>query len=201
MRGVLCGNASIFTFHFAVNVADGGFFGLGLGFASYVTVIPLFVASLTDSSVIIGLIASLHTIGWQLPQLLTANRVAGMTRYKPLVMFMTLHERWPFFGLMVVALLIGTIPTWLALVLTLIFVSIQSLGGGFAATSWQSMIAKIIPSTLHGTFYGVQSAAANLLSSGGAVLAVSSCRRWLIPAALSSSSSSRGSPCSSRWRF
>jgi MFS family permease len=47
----------------------------------------------------------------------------------------------------------------------------QGLGGGFTATAWQSMIAKIMPSNFRGTFYGAQSAFANLLSSGGAVLA------------------------------
>jgi MFS family permease len=47
----------------------------------------------------------------------------------------------------------------------------QGLGGGFTATAWQSMIAKIMPPNFRGTFYGAQSAFANLLSSGGAVLA------------------------------
>ena len=36
-------------FNFTVNVLDGAFFGLGVGFASTVTIIPLFVNSLTDS--------------------------------------------------------------------------------------------------------------------------------------------------------
>jgi MFS family permease len=158
-------------FNLTVNVLDGAFFGLGLGVASYVTVIPLFVASLTDSSVLIGLIAAMHMIGWQLPQLLTANRVARLRRYKPMVILMTLNERLPYFPLALIALAVPTIGRDLALILTYIFVTWQAMGGGLTGTAWQSMIAKIIPNDLRGTFYGLQSSAANLLSSGGALLA------------------------------
>jgi MFS family permease len=154
-----------------VNIVDGGFFGFGLAFASFVTIIPLFVSTLTDSAVLIGLIASLHMAGWQLPQLITANQVAKLSRYKPMVMMITLHERIPFFGLAIVALLASRMPRELALILTFAMVSWQALGGGFAATAWQSMIAKIMPLDRRGTFYGLQSSLANLFGSGGAVIA------------------------------
>lgn len=158
-------------FNLAVNVLDGAFYGLGLGIASYVTVIPLFVATMTDSSVLIGLIATMHMIGWQLPQLLTANLVARLRRYKPLVVLMTLNERLPFFALGLVALALPTIGRELALILTFLLVTWLAMGSGLTGTAWQSMIAKIIPTDLRGTFYGLQSSAANLLSSGGALIA------------------------------
>jgi len=78
-----------FPFNFIVNVIDGGFFGLGLGFASFSTVLPLFVSNLTNSAILIGLIPAIHIVGWQLPQLFTAQRVAQQKRYKPMVMFFT----------------------------------------------------------------------------------------------------------------
>lgn len=158
-------------FNLTVNVLDGAFYGLGIGIASYVTVIPLFVATMTDSSVIIGLIATMHTIGWQLPQLLTANLVARLRRYKPLVVLMTLNERIPFFALGLVALALPAIGRDLALLLTFVLVTWLAMGSGLTGTAWQSMVAKIIPNDLRGTFYGLQSSAANLLSSGGALIA------------------------------
>jgi MFS family permease len=157
--------------NFTVNILDAAFFGLALGFASFVTVIPLFVNTLTHSAVIIGLVTAIHGIGWQLPQLLTSNRVAQLRRYKPMVVFLTIHERWPFLGLAVVAALVGSLGKPLALLFTLILLAWMSLGGGMTATAWQSMIGKIMPESRRGTFFGLQSAAANLLSSGGAVLA------------------------------
>ncbi|MEP7290604.1 MAG: MFS transporter [Chloroflexota bacterium] len=158
-------------FNFAINMGEAGFFGMGMGFASYVTVIPLFVASLTDSAVLIGLISAMRLVGWQLPQLITANRVAGMKRYKPLVMLMTLNERLPLFVLALIAIALPTIGREAALILTFIFVSWQALGAGLTATPWISMTAKIIPATLRGRFYGTLGSSSNLLSSIGAVTA------------------------------
>ncbi|MCK6579001.1 MAG: MFS transporter [Anaerolineae bacterium] len=158
-------------FNFVVNVTDGGFFGMALGFASFVTVIPLFVNTLTDSKLLIGMIASIHLIGWQLPQILTASHVSRMRRFKPMVIRLTVHERWPFLGLALVALFSPTLGRDLTLALTFLLAGIQAFGGGFAATAWQSMVAKIIPPNQRGTFYGSQSAAANLLSSGAALAA------------------------------
>jgi MFS family permease len=149
---------------------EAGFFGMSLGFSSYVSVIPLFVATLTESGVLIGLISAMRIVGWLLPQLLTANRVAGLRRYKPLVMLMTLNERLPFFALAMIALAIPTLGREGALLLTFIFVIWQSLGAGLTAPAWISMTAKIIPVSRRGQFYGTLGATSNLLSSGGAVL-------------------------------
>jgi MFS family permease len=157
----------------AFNVADAAFFGLGMGMSSFVAVIPLFVASLTDSTILIGLISAAHLIGWQLPQLFTAGMVARRSRYLPLVLFMTIHERWPYLvmGLAALALGIGMIDKTAALIIMFVMVWWHALGGGFTATAWQSMISKIMPHGIRGTFYGIQSAAANLMASGGALLA------------------------------
>lgn len=160
-----------FRHNFIVNVLDGAFFGLGMGFASTVTVMPLFVNSLTDSTALIGLIASVHTIGWQLPQLLTSRHVAGLRQYRPMVVRMTLHERWPFLGLALLAASIPFIGVAAVLPLTFILLSWQALGGGFTGTAWQSMIGKIMPERRRGVFYGAQFSAISLLSSLGAVVA------------------------------
>lgn len=155
-----------------VNIMDGALFGFGVsGLASYVTIIPLFLSYLTESTALIGFAAALFHIGWQVPQLLTSGYVAGLSRFKPTVLTMTLFERAPFFGLALVALALPAIGTDAALFLTLILLGIQSLGGGFTATAWQSMISKIMPAHFLGSFFGIQSAAVNLFGAGGALLA------------------------------
>ncbi len=153
-----------------MNVGDGTFFGLALGLASTVTVIPLFLNTLTTSTILIGLVASVHSIGWSLPQLLTSSYVSRLKRYKPMVIFMTIHERWPFLGLAILALLVPTLGIPISVALAIILIAIQGLAGGFAATAWQSMIGKIMPPERLGTFFGVQSGAANLMGAFGALL-------------------------------
>jgi len=157
--------------NYFVNLMDGAFFGFAIGFASFSTILPLFVSTLTNSATLIGLIPAIHNTGWQLPQLLTAKRIGRMIRYKPFVMLMTIHERIPFLGIAIVALLVPIIGTEVALIATYSFLIWQGLGGGLTANAWQILIGKVIPPDYLATFFGFQSAVANLLASGGAVLA------------------------------
>ena len=154
-----------------VNIFDGAFFGLGLGFISFTTILPLFVASMTDSPLLIGLIPAIHTVGWQLPQLFTARWVARQPRIKPLVLSTTIQERLPFLLLACVAWFAPVIGKPLALALTFAMLVWQGLGAGLTANPWQSMIGKIIPSEQRSTFIGAQAAAANLFASVSAVIA------------------------------
>ena len=104
--------------NYLVNLLDGSFFGVGIiGLASYVTIIPLFLSALTESTALIGFVAAMFQIGWQIPQLLTSNRVAGLRRFKPTMLAMTLIERVPYFGLAAVAFAIPVIGTDLALLI------------------------------------------------------------------------------------
>jgi len=155
----------------AWNLIDGALFGVALGFASFSTILPLFVASLTSSALLIGLVPAIHAVGWQLPQLFTASHVSRLRQYKPTVLLLTIHERLPFLGLVIIALLITRIGGQAALVLTFLMLIWQGLGGGFTANAWTSMISKIIPPETRGTFFGFQAALANLAISGSAVAA------------------------------
>ena len=163
------------------NLADGGIFGLAVGLASYSTVIPLFVATMTDSAVLIGLIPAIHNMGWQLPQLLVAKRINKMGRVKPHVLFMTIQERIPILALAIVGLLLPVIGSTAGLIATFAILIWQGLGAGFTANPWQIMISRIIPGHVRATFFGGQSAAANLLASLGAVLAGVALKRLAPP--------------------
>jgi MFS family permease len=152
-----------------VGLMDGGMFGVALGFASFGTILPLFVASMTDSATLIGLVPAIHAAGWLLPQLFTAAHTARLRRYKRTVLMMTIQERIPFLGFAIVALLLPRIGLQAGLVFTFILLTWQGLGGGFTANSWTSMVSKIIPPESRGTFFGTQAAVANLFISAAAV--------------------------------
>jgi MFS family permease len=158
-------------FNLAVNLADGAFFGLGWGFGSIGTILPLFVSRMTTSALLIGLIPAIHAVGWQFPQLFMANSVSRLRRYKPMVMMITMHERIPYLGLALVALFMGKLGNTIALILTFGMLIWQGLGAGFTANAWQSMIAKIIPPDWRGTFFGTQAGLSNVLMSVAAITA------------------------------
>ena len=154
-----------------VNLLDGATFGVALGFASFGTILPLFVASMTDSATLIGLVPAIHSAGWLLPQLFTASHVSRLRRYLRTVLMTTVHERIPFLGFAIVSLLLPIIGVIAGLLLTFLLLIWQGLGGGFTANAWTSMISKIIPPDSRGTFFGMQAGLANLFISGSAIAA------------------------------
>ncbi len=158
-------------YNVAVNMSDGAFYGLALGFGSFGTIVTLFVTRLTTSPILIGMIPSIHAMCWSLPQLFTAGQVARLRRFKTSVLLSTIHERIPFFGLAIVAWFWPVVGTQIALALTFLMLVWQGLGAGVTANPWQSMIAKIIPSRARGTFFGTQAAASSVMTSLGAVAA------------------------------
>jgi len=158
-------------FNFLIGLLDGGFFGLGIGFGSFVAVIPLFLTGLTTSALLIGLAPAIHNVGWQFPQLFTAGWVSRARRYKPMMLWMTIHERIPFLGMAAVAWFMPQIGAQWALLLMFPLMVWQGVGGGLAGNAWQSMITKVIPEDLHGTFFGTQAAAFNGLAGVSAILA------------------------------
>lgn len=156
-------------YNVTVNLIDGGFFGFALGFASFGTILPLFVDTMTDSATLIGLVPAIHAAGWLLPQLFTASFTSRLRRFKRTVLLTTIHERVPFLGLAAVAFFLPQIGPQAGLVITFLLLTWQGLGGGFTANAWTSMISKIIPPDFRGTFFGTQAAVANLFISGAAV--------------------------------
>jgi MFS family permease len=158
-------------YNITVNLIDGAYFGLATGFGSIGTIITLFVSKLTNSAILIGLVPAIHAVSWQLPQLFTAGWVSRQRRFKPMVLWLTIHERAPFLGLALIAWLLPGIGRTPALVLIFLMLLWQGLGAGFTANGWQSFIAKIIPSESRGSFFGAQAAFANIYMSIGAVAA------------------------------
>ncbi len=158
-------------FNFMIGMFDGGFFGLGMGFASFAAIIPLFVSHLTHSALLIGLVPAIHNVGWQLPQLLTAGWIARVKRYKPLTLWMTIHERVPYLGLAILALYLPFTTARIALIITFLMLIWQGLGAGLAANPWINMVSKVMPQELHGTFFGTQSAALNGMAGLSAITA------------------------------
>jgi MFS family permease len=153
------------------NLIDGGFFGFALGFASFSTVLPLFISTMTQSAVLVGMIPAIHNMGWQLPQLFLARRISKMRHYKKMTLLMTIQERLPFVALAILAWFLPQVGNKIGLVVAFLLLIWQGMGAGFTANPWQNFITRVIPGDLRATFFGAQSAAANLFSSVGAILA------------------------------
>jgi MFS family permease len=158
-------------FNFIVNVLDGAFFGLALGFASFGTNIPIFVKLFTNKALLIGLIPAIHIAGLRFPALLTSRLVARRKRYKPFLLACTVHERLPFVGLALVAWFMHDLDPGLVVLLVFLLLIWQGFGGGFGLVAWQSMLAKVLSPQRLGRFYGVQTAAMSVMAALSALAA------------------------------
>ena len=119
-----------------------------------------------------------HRFGAGHPQrLLAIAPIAGCRldiarkRYKPLVLWMTIHERVPYLGLAIIALYVPFTTKQTALMLIFLMLIWQGLGSGLVANPWINMVTKVIPQELHGTFFGTQSAAYNGMGGLSAIIA------------------------------
>ena len=83
--------------NFTVNIVDITFITLGLSLISRDTVIPVLVSTLTDSKLAVGMIPAIWSLGYYLPQLITANFTERLVYKKPFVMFVGgVGERLPY---------------------------------------------------------------------------------------------------------
>ena len=161
-----------FRRNFFANGLDMVSWLLGMSFMSISAIMPVYVRHLTNSPLIFGLLPALSDFGWFAPQLFLAPYVERLPRKYPLVMILGAVERAPYLVMPVVVLALNGLPGNTAIVLFMILWLWKSLGSGFVATPWQEMLAKVIPVSNRGRFYGLANLTGQLLGVGGSALAV-----------------------------
>ncbi len=82
--------------NFIANMGDGTLWLFGFSFLSSATILPVYFAHLSSSTLLLGLIPALLDLGWFLPQLFIAPRVERLARKKPWVLALGIGERLPF---------------------------------------------------------------------------------------------------------
>ncbi len=171
-----------FRWNFSVNLLDISFIMLGLSLISRETVIPLLVSKLTTSTVAIGLVPAVYSLGMYLPQLLGASFAEGMPRKKPFVSLVGgVGERLPYLLAGVAVLLLAESSPLAALVALVLAFGLSGASAGFATPAWFDMIAKVIPLRRRGLFTGLGHGLGALMGVAGAVVIAFVLERWTFP--------------------
>lgn len=161
--------------NFIANFLDGTIYGVEDSFISPRTILPIFLANLIDSKLAIGLLSTIVSTGWLLPQLFTANWTQRLPVKKMApVKWGFFTERVPIFLLFLSAWL-ATVNAKLAVFVFFILITWYRVGGGVVAVAWQDMLAKIFPTERRGKFFG-------LTNFGGKVAGIfgASAAAWLL---------------------
>jgi MFS family permease len=143
-----------FRRNFFANLMDAGFWFFGDSFMAAYTILPVFMSTLTDSPILIGMIPALEGAGWFLPQLFLAKQLEGKKRRLPLVLKLGVFDRLPILLLAISAFFILELNKEVAIAIFLIFYVIKVFSSGLVALPWQELIATVIPVSHRGRYWG-----------------------------------------------
>lgn len=142
--------------NFSVNLWDIAFITISLSLVSRETVMPVLVSQLTDSKLAIGLIPAIYTLGFYLPQLLSANFTERLRYKKPITMHLGgWGERAPYGVMALLLFFLAASSPNLTLFLFFVLLTITAISTGLATPPWYDMIAKVIPVEKRGIWSGV----------------------------------------------
>lgn len=157
--------------NFFANILDAGFWFFGDSFVAAYTILPVFMSTLTDSPILIGMIPALEGAGWFLPQLFLAKHLESKNRRLPLVLKLGVFDRLPYLFLALGAFLILKVDQSVAIVMFLVFYGIKVFSSGLVALPWQELIATVIPVSHRGRYWGFSLVLGKLLGLFGAFIA------------------------------
>jgi MFS family permease len=161
--------------NFIFNVLDGAFFWFGSGFFASRTILPLYVTRFSDSELLLGLLSTITTTGWLLPQLFTVNWVERLPRKKVVPVRIGLFtERLPILMMAISTLFAVQAPVF-ALAAFFVCFAWHTVGAGVVAVAWQDMLAKVIPTERRGRFFGLT----NFIGMGAGMLGAA-VARWFL---------------------
>ena len=151
--------------------ADSAFFTVGMSLTSATTVLPAFVAALTDSEMLVGIASGLSSAAWLLPQLVIASMISHRPRHKPLIVGAAFASRPLYFLAGLVIWSLGTSRPTLSLAIMLATIAIFFTGDAVVSVPWFALLGKLIPPRRRGRVVGLSQVVGGLggIAAGGAV--------------------------------
>jgi MFS family permease len=157
---------------FFLGVANGILWTAGSAFFDAGNVVAVFIKHLTRSSVLVGLIAALVPLGWQLPQLWEARYLEAVA--------LKLRTYRVSAAIRITALTALTVSAWLlvgrdphlALAAFMIFYVAYCLASGIGGVAFMDIVGKTVPGNYLGSFFGARQFGGGLLAATAGVFLV-----------------------------
>ncbi len=146
---------------------DGALFSLAMTISASATVLPAFAQRLGASELVISIMPSLTTVGWLLPQLLSARYVERLRRRRPYIMTMGGIQRSLWLVLAALTFLLGASNPSLLLTLVILVILISSIFDGMATPAWMDFVARVIPARQRGSLFATRTLISGLLGLVG----------------------------------
>lgn len=137
-----------------------------MSFASQATVLPSLVRTLSDSALLVGLVATLATGGWLIPQFFVANLIAGRPRLKSAVLVPAVSGRVLFILLPLALLLFAPRHPGAALAAFFVIHGLFWLLDGICSVSWLDLMSRLLTPTERVRMMSVGMAGSGVLGIG-----------------------------------
>jgi MFS family permease len=135
-------------------IADVAVWSFAAAFVDLSGVMPSLVTHLTRAPVLIGLLGSIQTGCWLLPQLFFARFVAARERKLPVVVLTTAISRLGWVVLLATLLAFDPVSPGATLAATYLSIGVFFLFDGLSVLGWYDLIARVVPPTLRGRVLG-----------------------------------------------
>ncbi len=154
--------------NFSLGLVNGALFNLSASLLDPSLVLTWLASQLTSSNFLIGLVVPINQGGWFLPQLLISGYLQGHKRKLPVYVAMS-APRAICWASMTLALFLFNDQTIL-LTLFYILLTVYSLADGTAGLPFMDIVAKAIPPTRRGAFFGWRRFVGGILALGGSLV-------------------------------
>ncbi|MCL4499261.1 MAG: hypothetical protein M1335_03335, partial [Chloroflexi bacterium] len=164
------GRCRQFTLYPAHSPDDAALFFVAMSFVDMSSVIPSLVGHLTQSPVLIGVLGSVQTGCWLLPQIFAARIVPGKRRKLPMVLIATTISRLGWAILLIALIFYQQIGPLVTVAACYLAVGTFTMFDGISALAWYDLIARAIPPTIRGRLFGAMSLIGGVLGIGGGLI-------------------------------
>ncbi|GIV97248.1 MAG: MFS transporter [Herpetosiphonaceae bacterium] len=145
-------------------IANGVLFTLAEALSDANLVLALFIRELGGPLTLVGLLPSLKNGGWLLPQLVAAGRLQARRLVLPVYRKASIARVIAWSALTATIFFAPELGRGPALWLFLLFYAAYNLGGGASGLAFQVVVAKVIPPSRRGSFFGYRNLLGGLLA-------------------------------------
>lgn len=150
-------------------IGDGLFFNLGTAFVEGNTVLPTYVSTLTSSPLLIGLVTTIRSFGYFLPQIFVAGYIGRLAKKKPFMMGAG-HIMRASALCMAASALLASRQKATALAIFYVSLVFMSFSDGFGGLPWMDLVARTIPADRRAGLFGAMQASGGVAAFGAGFL-------------------------------
>lgn len=152
--------------NFICHCLDGTLFIAGINFVSLTAILPVFVNSLSHSSVLVGLLTTTTVVGNSLPQLIAANAATTYERKMDLVVGRyAWGQRIPWLLMAMNAFFVIPRNPTLGLILFFVLYGVYTVSSGLTIPLWFDIVVKSVPADRRGRMLSARGVASGVASA------------------------------------